>query len=109
MGWLVLAPLVVLVSVWSLMRWRRNRQAAANDQPNTSAQAPEMTDVEPARLNLLAAALRAPAGETPGEALKGLMKPQTPKLHDTLRDARGLPLFAAPVSPLTATALDAVT
>ena len=108
-GWLVLAPLVVLVSVWSLMRWRRNRQAAANDQPNTSAQAPEMTDVEPARLNLLAAALRLPAGETPGEALQGLMKPQTPKLHDTLCDARGLPLFAAPVPPLTATALDAVT
>ncbi len=108
-GWLLLAPLVVLVSVWGLMRWRRNRRAATNDKPDTPAQAPEISDAAPTRLNLLAAALRLPAGETPTEALQGLMKPQVPKLHGTLRDAQGLPLFAAPVPLLTAAALDAVT
>ncbi|WP_148279250.1 hypothetical protein [Alloalcanivorax dieselolei] len=108
-GWLLLAPLVVLVSVWSLRRWRRNRRAATNDKPDTPAQAPEISDAGPARLNLLAAALRLPAGETPAEALQGLMKPQVPKLHGTLRDAQGLPLFAAPVPLLSAEALDAVT
>ncbi|KAF0805138.1 transmembrane protein [Alcanivorax xiamenensis] len=108
-GWLLLAPLVVLVLLWAVARWRSNRRAAANDKADTPAESPERPDAEQTSLNLLAAALRLPAGETPEEALQGLMTPQAPKLHGTLRDAQGLPLFAAPLPLLTAASLDAVT
>lgn len=104
--YLVLLPLAVLALVLLLrLAWRRFRGARAAAPPvvgiaaMADGEAPVDSGPQPDRvLHLLAGAVWLRAGDQPLAVAQALAQPQRPPLHATLKDALGLPVFAAEVA-----------
>lgn len=101
-------PLALIAAGWAglrIARARREARAAAAAAPAdapaaTSAAAPAIT-----RLVALAGAARAAPGSDPAAIHAALAKQQRPDLDETLKNARGYPVFSARAAHLDSDAL----
>ncbi|MGE8656382.1 MAG: hypothetical protein ACN6O8_06485 [Achromobacter sp.] len=101
-------PLALITAGWAglrLARARRDARAAAAAAP--AAAAPAETPAAPAatRLVALAATARAAPGSDLADIHAALAAQQRPALDDTLRNARGFPVFSARAAHLDSGAL----
>ncbi|MGH8084532.1 MAG: hypothetical protein ACREPV_04580 [Lysobacter sp.] len=110
--WLLGLPLALLGGFW-LLRWgvRRAKQKRAA-QPTLDAEvgAEPVVDSgpQPDRIvHLLAGAVWLRAGSDAAAVAAALAKPERPSLHPRLKDALGLPVFAAEVDGLDPGSVDA--
>lgn len=113
-GWLVGLPLALLGGYW-ITRWAvarsKARAAAAPAAGDVAAgDAPGAADdgvPVDMQLQLLASAVMLPAGSDPVAVAAALVEPKRPSLHATLKDAAGLPVFAAPIEDVDAKSVQA--
>ncbi|MGY1426001.1 hypothetical protein [Lysobacter sp. A289] len=104
-GWLLGLPLVLLGGFW-LLRWRIRRAKQKRAAPPEAAAEVGIEPVidsgpQPDRIvHLLAAAVWLRAGSDAAGVAAALAKPERPPLHPRLKDALGLPVFAAEVEGL---------
>lgn len=97
--WLLLVPVALVGGYWT-WRWWRARKRAAAPAPATTPEEAELAETPPLPdrvLRLRGSALWLRAGASAADAAGSLVEPQRPGLHPDLRDAAGLPVYAAPV------------
>src|SRR5690606_36463167 len=96
-------PVALLGGIWLVRRARRRRAEAApegNAEEVAVAGGDDATAVATPPLHFLAAALRLPCVDDPGQVLALLPAPTSPRLHPKSSDRDGLPVFAAHVERL---------
>ena len=110
--WLLGLPLALLGGFW-LLRWgmrRAKQKSAAQPAANAAVGAEPVVDdgPQPDRIvHLLASSMWLRAGSDAAAVAVALARPERPPLHPRLKDALGLPVFAAEVEGLDPGALDA--
>ncbi|KRE92420.1 hypothetical protein ASG87_00415 [Frateuria sp. Soil773] len=108
--WFVGLPLALVVGFVGLrsgidwLKRPRPSPSAAGDAVPATAEAADPT--LSFTLSLLDSRLRLPAGETPEEVADAALANRRPGLHPSLRDARGLPVYAASVDAVAPDAFE---
>lgn len=101
-------PLGLVGSYWLLRKGiERLKQGPATPAAaeQTATATPEGAAPADFVLELIASAIRVPAGASGDEVAQGLIEPKRPELHPQLKDSAGLPVLAAQVEALDTAAL----
>lgn len=112
--WLLALPLAIivgLVAVRAIIRRAKQSKSAPKDTAAapTAATDSSSSPSDPSlvwQVPVLAVALRLPAGDSPAAVIDAARAGQRVDLHPRLKDAEGLPVFAAEVAGLDVTLID---
>lgn len=113
--WLLALPLAIIVgmvAVRAIIRRAKQRKATPQDADiaPTAATDSSSSPNDPSlawQVPVLAVALRLPAGDSPAAVIDAARAGQRVDLHPRLKDAEGLPVFAAEVASLDIALIDA--